>query len=158
MRKIEFRGKAILYCGFIETGEWFYGSLVSDRKGCYIVSGAADVTDEYFRPEEWYTVDPETVGKFTGLEDKNGVKIFEGDIVKCQSSIMTPSISKVKGAVEDYLILAYPDEEKYSVPFSWQFSEPDIAEVIGNIYDNSDLLKYEEEQNGTEHNESEAAK
>ncbi len=162
MREIEFRGKAILYCGFIEKGEWFYGTPVADRKGCYIVSGAADVTDEYFRPEKWYTVDPETVGQFTGLEDKNDVKIFEGDIVQADPD----SVFVVKfGRCIDFTSNkpdGYQGFYLEQISHGLKMLRNDIyywcnkgLKVIGNVFDNSDLLKYEEEQNGTEHNEEE---
>lgn len=139
MRKILFRAKRKM------DGAWVYGTPSPDGK--HFMRGWDNA---FFNIGE---IIPNTLGQYTGLSDKTGKKIFEGDIVKCQASIMTPSISKVKGAVEDSLILAYLDAEKYSGPFSWQFSEPDIAEVIGNIYDNADLLEYEEEQNGEEKNE-----
>lgn len=160
MRKIEFRGKVIEFRGFIETGEWFYGSLVSDRNGCYIVSGAADVTDEYFRPENWYTVDPETVGQFTGLEDKNDVKIFEGDIVQADpNSVFVVKFgrcidftsNKPDGYQGYFLEQISPGLKMLRNDFYYWYNKG--LKVIGNVFDNSDLLKYEEEQNGTEQNE-----
>ncbi len=85
MREILFRGKLMIDCGDYKKGEWVYGTPVADGKGCHIVKGVAETTCEYFQPEEWYVVDPETVGQFTGLTDKNGVKIFVGDFVRVDS-------------------------------------------------------------------------
>ena len=71
MRTIKFRGKRI------DNGEWIIGDLIQSNNG--VIQILPIESDIFFNNE---VVDPETVGQFTGLFDKNGKEIFEGDIVK----------------------------------------------------------------------------
>ena len=131
MRAIKFRGKSIL------TDEWFYGDLVhsADKKRTAILVNDKDSYDEC-------EVDPETVGQFTGLMDKNGNEIYEGDIVGCHNPRIKHLIfynekqgrfmAALNGDIEnDFVCVCGLDESR------WTGSK----EVIGNIYDNPGLLK-----------------
>ena len=106
MREILFRGKDII------SGEWISGFLVSEKHiGNWVQSNP---------------IIPETVGQFTGLTDKNGKKIFEGDILS--------SSWGYKGAVEfDAIMYA---------KLECLFNED--CEVVGNIHDNPELVEVQD--------------
>ena len=124
-----YRGKRL------DNGQWVEGSLIGED---IIVGKIVDFEDAYFTTEFWYKVDPETVGQFTGMTDKNGTKIFEGDIVR--------HIDTTRHVVEVVISEVYFDTEmlkfrlRYSNElFHCQFNNE--FEVIGNIHDNKELLK-----------------
>ncbi len=133
MRTIKFRGKSL------RSGEWFYGNLfdkdtqgrthiTTTRKGCLCI-------------------DPDTVGQFIGLKDMSGKEIYEGDIIV------------VKGEYErvvlwDEMGWALMPCEYYHDKMFWvmNIQHPGMdwwklfaneIEIVGNIYDNTELLKGE---------------
>lgn len=135
-REILFRGKYIhTFKNEHIAGSWVYGYL---RDAIHIYS--PKLMGEYL-------IDPETVCQYTGLTDKNGMKIFEGDIVK------TKFFGKDNGngqnfADYDIFKIVYKDGiyllENNRRRFSAQYI-PDMMgngiEVIGNIFDNPELTK-----------------
>ncbi len=160
MREILFRGKRL------DNGEWVEGYLYEHEPA---LVGIASENDEP-EPSKWFIertgfadwnmprpigfveVDPSTVGQYTGLKDKNGKKIFEGDILR---------ISKIADGLGGYYQppLDYPvtvvvkwdlcawmwetlceDKRFISFPDAWCHYE---CEVIGNAHDNPELFKEE---------------
>jgi len=128
-REILFRGKSI------DNGEWLYGSLCIDP-----YRGDAEISDHDDINLGRYDVDPDTVGQFSGLTDKNGNKIFEGDILK----VFYYGKSKIFGVVKFGESRFFIDDNfmgsiKAKAPMSDMFSRYEF-EVIGNIHDNPELL------------------
>lgn len=114
MREILFRGKRV------GNGEWVFGSYVI-QYGAHEIYLPDGVDSEH--GFDRYHVIPETVGQYTGLTDKNGRKIFEGDIMRNAGNV-------VEFYGGDFCING-------DSPLSYWTG----TEVIGNIYDNPELLK-----------------
>ena len=133
MREILFRGKRM------DDGEWVEGYLVKAVGGeCMILP----VTTEHCGGAEFsegYHCDPTTVGQYTGLKDKNGKRIFEGDI--CRNT-RTGEIVSVKwhGIMAGY-VWNKRRADGFLFDFGELFRACDKYEVIGNIHDNPELLK-----------------
>ena len=123
MREILFRGK------WKNSSEWVYGSLFTPDKA----DTPAQICNGTYISRTCYEIDPETVGQYTGLTDKNGRKIFEGDIVKMRAY-----------GVGYHCTSVYFRDGKFAVDGT-QYHFKNICsnsvEVIGNIYDNPELLK-----------------
>ena len=126
MREYLFRGK------MIANGKWSEGNLLVTKQGCCITPDAT-VLGSYG------AVNPETVGQYTGLTDKNGTKIFEGDIVKYGDTVHNVVFEQRNGTA--YFGLVYSTLETLSFGYYQDLKQ---IEVIGNIYDNPELLGDEE--------------
>ena len=141
MREILFRGKRK------DNGEWVEGNLfVPDKVTRLEAPTEILVGTNVVRIS--YEVDPETVGEYTGLTDKNGKRIFEGDIVRHHNNYPDSEIEE-KGVV--FWCEKYCGWRRSS---NWAFHHgavdtyrlsPDcLYEVIGNIHDNPELLEVQE--------------
>lgn len=120
MREILFRGKT-------ESGKWVYGDLLQQDEGVTIADAEG----------HWWPVIDETVGQYTGLMDKNGRRIFEGDIV---DHYYQKGFSN-RGVVVYQKENARFTHELRTMSPAFVFFHPEPWEVIGNIHDNTELLK-----------------
>lgn len=126
MRTIKFRGKRV------DTGEWVYGDLITldvNERGKPVRDGLfISIDSGRFR----FEVIPETVGQFTGLTDKNGDEIYDGDILKAY-----------KHSDGRPFPVTYDERSAMfmALPFGTLDSAKNYSIVINNIHDNPELIK-----------------
>ena len=144
-REILFRGKDLQ-----EHNGWLYGYFYkSDINKRERESGKATLVftpncDTFIYAPEYHNswmVKPETVGQYTGLTDKNGTRIFEGDIVKYKKTGLN-AFGKMETR-ETKSIVKYnaPCFSPFETDLYEDYVMPEETEVIGNIYDNPELLE-----------------
>ena len=141
MREIKFRGK------HYKTGKWicgmnFYkGKVFILHKGwCqyYYIGGLYDDENRVIL---------ETVGQYTGLIDKNGGEIYEGDILKFKDNRFGNLTGFVRYSGGEFIIDCPIEDEHYkNIIIKLACIDLQSCEVIGNIYENPDLIKREENQ------------
>ena len=133
-REILFRGKDTIY------RKWIYGDLLT----CASCTQIWQDSDSGKFPA---SVIPETVGQYTGLTDKGGKRIFEGDIIEAHFDELFPHLATT-------LIVVWSDygwfgrDMEGNVDSLEQKWVSDFFEIIGNIHDNPELLEKEGELNG----------
>ncbi len=127
-------------------GKWVYGGIFHGTGDHSIIYGWGSDTEQAAKDVAKYPVYSDTVGQYTGLIDKNGAKIFEGDILRCVSILDSANCVVVFEKGEFRLI---PDRYyKAYITGGYCAIQCFDKEVIGNIHDNPELL--EEEANELE--------
>ena len=134
MREILFRGKRL------DNGEWVYGSFIQvEHEDGSFKTAIFQKKDAGGDAE----VSPATVGQYTGLNDKNGKRIFEGDVVVCRQEIAGNFIDchiEIGFVEMKHGAFGLHRKQGYYRPFK-DWLENYEYEVIGNIHDNPELLK-----------------
>ena len=146
MREILFRGKSI------KTNQWIYGGFhiwekrqvcalsndsLKDDEISYVITVNSFADWNMPRTMQAVEVIADTVGQYTGLTDRNGNKIFEGDIV----NILTENEEIGVIVYEDGGFIVHAD--KFSIDFINNINGTDV-EVLGNKYDNPKLMEIQE--------------
>ena len=151
MREILFRGKKpVEYYNMIDNsgGKWVEGYLIALHDGqSPAIQSEIKIVPDYVGARidsKIFCVIPETVSQFTGLYDKNGVRIFENDIVRYTDSAFNPNIGRFENMIFTSAVTYNLDNGCFS-PFEPDTFESYIraenVEVIGNRFDNPELLK-----------------
>ena len=123
MRKIKFRGKRL------STREWVYGSLIQWKDGTMTI-----ITENKEDHSEFY-VNPDTVGQYTGLQDRNGQDVYEGDLLRTSEGNIMIAEWVESGIVTRCLTPTYDgmmNTNRHAFP---------VSEKIGTIHDNPELLE-----------------
>ena len=131
MREILFRGKRVY------NGAWLAGDLLANKYERPNICPIGDVN--------CYPVIPETIGQYTGMKDKNGEKIFEGDIVKYSTTCEIFTVAW-HGSFAEFVISELQKPNKATRGSKDMYLVNRYCEVIGNIYDNPELLEGEENE------------
>lgn len=147
MRETKFRGKRL------DNGKWAIGDLRHHNDGSVTIVTNLNVwpdnNDEVDAYGEEFEVAPATVGEYTGLKDKNGKEIYEGDIFKEDSSGIVRSVFRVPGGLAfednpvsfgyDHIAPLYPYSSIAEMQNASWLSQ--CCEILGNIHDNPELQK-----------------
>ena len=120
MRTIKFRGKT-------DSGKWCFGYFLHDgQRGRFVITdGLLEIN----------RVDPDTVGQYTGLKDKNGKEIYDGDILAHNGEPIGYIVDGVRGYCFDVMYFSPKYEESWSLYGVVVNDFHGDVEIIGNIHD-----------------------
>jgi uncharacterized phage protein (TIGR01671 family) len=152
MREIVFRGQTrrngekVWMDGRKVPSNWVYGGVLQGTGSFSIIYGCNDVDDKHASNLEKHVVYTDTLGQYTGLTDKNGTKIFEGDIVwfedECPSNYEYHDCTEMRCGVIEYGDNCFYITDRIAVEMEDLIYDGKLdVEIIGNIHDNPELLK-----------------
>lgn len=142
-RQIKFRAKRL------DNGKWAYGGLIEADDYCIIDQGNELYVerDYVFRGDTHFfqlsgvMCDEKTIGQFTGLLDKNGNEIYEGDILSANGRIVGWVKGGVRGYCYDVVYVNHPaGEKRWTLYATVMYDYKGEIEITGNIHDNPELI------------------
>lgn len=140
MREILFKAKRI------DNGEWIEGHYTECRGETFIGIDTSSMFEIFCPPViRWFKVDPKTLCQFTGLYDKNGKRIWENDILMAHLDEFYPE--DVTYETVEWGIVGWVTHEAGSIDRQYldEF-DTEHFEVVGNIFDNPELLQEESDE------------
>lgn len=147
MREILFRGQTRRYgekllnvAGDKMSSNWVYGGICKGDGDHSIIYGSNAYPD--LRICDKYAVYTDTIGQYTGIIDKNGKKLFEGDIVRFCTEENIEVLSIVHYDLDSLSFIFESEYSTYCFDFDLHHYL-DEFEIIGNIYDNPDLIHWD---------------
>lgn len=141
MREIKFRGKRL------DNGEWVYGEKITCAVSgkVYIFPEGSEINESEKIREEGclkifaFEVNPETVGQYTELQDKNGVEIYEGDTVNCDFE--NRGVAVIGFSLNNQTTMLYQNTACDLLICDFDYFIASFCKKLGSIHDNPELLE-----------------
>lgn len=131
----KFRGRSVE--AFSEE-EWKYGYLIEDEGYSFIINQVIEANEQYITIGSWCPVNPDTLGQSTGLRDKNGKEIFEGDILDYRGR---KALVRWHGSYASFIYRFVDEPHKQKAEWKPLYLAYMKCEIIGNIYENPEFLE-----------------